>query len=118
MTAWTNEAAPEPAVLKHGVMLRTWLGHTADPAKLREMVVAHREQSERMRVLAVDHAEGAAPVPEWAYPDAVLNWSVQYYADESPVRTPCWPTWTGSRRKRKREASARPDVRPAGSAAA
>ena len=69
-------------MLKHGIMLRTWLGHTADPDKLREMVLAHRAQSERMRVLALDHAEGAAPVAEWAYPVAVLNWSAQYYADE------------------------------------
>ena len=82
VTEWTTEAEPEPAVLKHGIMLRTWLGHTADPAKLREMVLAHRAQSERMRVLALDHAEGAAPVDEWAYPVAVLNWSAQYYADE------------------------------------
>jgi DNA-binding PadR family transcriptional regulator len=77
-----TEAEPEPAMLKHGIMLRAWLGHTADPAKLREVVLAHRAQSERMRVLALDHAEGAAPVPEWAYPVAVLNWSAQYYADE------------------------------------
>ena len=82
VSAWTAEATPEPAMLKHGIMLRAWLGHTADPAKLREMVLAHRAQSERMRVLAQDHAEGAAPVPEWAYPVAVLNWSAQYYADE------------------------------------
>lgn len=82
VSAWTAEAAPEPAVLKHGIMLRAWLGHTAEPAKLREMVLAHRAQSERMRVLAEDHAQGAAPVPEWAYPVAVLNWSAQYYADE------------------------------------
>lgn len=82
VSAWTAEAAPEPAMLKHGIMLRAWLGHTADPVKLREMVLAHRAQSERMRVLAEDHAEGAAPMPEWAYPVAVLNWSAQYYADE------------------------------------
>lgn len=82
VSAWTAEAAPEPAVLKHGIMLRAWLGHTADPVKLREMVMAHRAESERMRVLAEDHAEGAAPVLEWAYPVAVLNWSAQYYADE------------------------------------
>jgi DNA-binding PadR family transcriptional regulator len=82
VSAWTTEEAPEPAVLKHGIMLRAWLGHTAEPAKLREMVLAHRAQSERMRVLAQDHAEGAAPVPEWEYPVAVLNWSAQYYADE------------------------------------
>ncbi len=82
VTAWANESPAEPAVLKHGVMLRMWLGHTADPAKLREVLVAHREQSERMRIRAIADAEGAAPVPGWAYPEVVLNWSVQYYADE------------------------------------
>jgi hypothetical protein len=59
-----------------------WLGHTADPAKLREVLLAHREQSEKMRVRALADAEGAAPVPGWAYPEAVLRWSAQYYADE------------------------------------
>jgi DNA-binding PadR family transcriptional regulator len=82
VTAWANESPAEPAVLKHGVMLRMWLGHTADPDKLREVLVAHREQSERMRIRALADAKGAAPVPEWAYPEVVLNWSVQYYEDE------------------------------------
>jgi DNA-binding PadR family transcriptional regulator len=82
LAAWANQSPAEPAVLKHGVMLRMWLGHIADPDKLRDVLVAHREQSERMRVRAIADAEGAAPVPEWAYPEVVLNWSVQYYADE------------------------------------
>lgn len=82
VTAWANESPAEPAVLKHGVMLRMWLGHTADPARLREVLLAHRQQSERMRVRAVADAEGAAPVPGWAYPEVVLRWSVQYYEDE------------------------------------
>jgi DNA-binding PadR family transcriptional regulator len=82
VSEWANEAPAEPAVLKHGVMLRMWLGHTADPAKLREVLLAHREQSEKMRVRALADAEGAAPVPGWAYPEAVLRWSAQYYADE------------------------------------
>lgn len=82
LTAWANESPDEPAVLKHGVMLRMWLGHKADPAKLKDVMLAHREHSERMRVRALADAEGAAPVPEWAYPEAVLRWSAQYYADE------------------------------------
>jgi hypothetical protein len=82
VTAWANESPAEPAVLKHGVMLRMWLGHNADPAQLREVLVSHREQSERMRIRALADAKGAAPVPGWAYPEVVLNWSVQYYEDE------------------------------------
>jgi DNA-binding PadR family transcriptional regulator len=82
LTAWANEAPPDAAVLKHGVMLRMWLGHTADPAKLREVLIVHREQSERMRVRALADVDGAATNPAWEYPEAVLRWSVQYYADE------------------------------------
>jgi hypothetical protein len=59
-----------------------WLGHMADPAKLREVMVAHREQSERMRIRALADVEGAKRNPNWVYPEAVLRWSAQYYADE------------------------------------
>jgi len=79
---WANEAPVESAVLKHGVMLRMWLGHTADPQQLRAMLAEHREQSERMRVRAQADAEGAASEPGWAYPEMVLRWSERYYADE------------------------------------
>lgn len=79
---WANEAPVEPAVLKHGVMLRMWLGHTADPDELRSMLTEHREQSERMRIRAQADAEGAAKEPGWAYPEMVLRWSERYYADE------------------------------------
>ena len=82
VTAWANESPADPAVLKHGVMLRMWLGHTADPEKLREVLVSHREQSERMRVRAVADIEGAKSNPNWVYPEVVLKWSAQYYADE------------------------------------
>jgi DNA-binding PadR family transcriptional regulator len=82
VTAWANESPADPAVLKHGVMLRMWLGHTADPDRLREVLVSHREQSERMRVRAVADIEGAKSNPNWAYPEVVLKWSAQYYADE------------------------------------
>ncbi len=82
VASWANDSVPEPAVLKHGVMLRMWLGHMAEPDKLREALVAHREQSERMRIRAVADIEGARSNPNWAYPEVVLKWSAQYYADE------------------------------------
>lgn len=82
MARWTNEAPVEPVVLKHGVMLRVWLGHLADPDDLRAMLVEHREQSERMRVRARVDAEGAAAEPDWAYPEVVLRWAERYYASE------------------------------------
>ncbi|WP_421843410.1 PadR family transcriptional regulator [Mycobacterium sp.] len=82
VATWANDAPPDPAVLKHGIMLRMWLGHMAEPEKLREALLAHREQSEQMRVRALAHVEGAKTNPNWVYPEIVLNWSAQYYADE------------------------------------
>jgi DNA-binding PadR family transcriptional regulator len=82
VAAWANNSPPEPAVLKHGIMLRMWLGHMAEPDKLRKALVAHREQSERMQIRALADVEGAKTNPNWVYPEVVLKWSAQYYADE------------------------------------
>jgi DNA-binding PadR family transcriptional regulator len=79
---WADETTVDPAVLKHGVMLRMWLGHVGDPARLRDMLLEHREQSEKMRIRAVADADGAEHEPGWAYPVMVLRWSAQYYEDE------------------------------------
>lgn len=79
---WAVEAPVEPVVLKHGVMLRMWLGHLSDPSSLRDMLVEHREHSEKMRVRAAVDAEGAAQEPGWAFPELVLLWSEEYYAAE------------------------------------
>lgn len=79
---WAAEAPVEPAVLKHGVMLRMWLGHASDPGRLREMLVRHRDESEKMRVRADVDAEAASHEPGWAFPEMVLRWSERYYADE------------------------------------
>lgn len=82
MALWASSAPVEPVVLKHGVMLRMWLGHLADPGSLRETLAEHRDHSERMRVRAAVDAEGAAAEPGWAFPELVLQWSEQYYASE------------------------------------
>lgn len=82
VTRWAAEAPIEPPVLKHGVMLRMWLGHASDPDRLRDMLVAHRDESEKMRVRAAADTEGAAHEPGWAFPEMVLHWSERYYADE------------------------------------
>lgn len=79
---WANESPVEPAVLKHGVMLRMWLGHLADPDKLQSALTEHRDQSEKMRIRAIADAEGASEEPGWAYPELVLRWSEMYYESE------------------------------------
>lgn len=79
---WNNEAPVEPAVLKHGIMLRMWLGHVAEPQHLRRMLEEHRNLSEKMRRRARADVEGAADEPGWAYPELVLQWAESYYEDE------------------------------------
>ncbi|WP_300681868.1 helix-turn-helix transcriptional regulator [Nocardioides sp.] len=79
---WAAEAPVEQPVLKHGVMLRMWLGHASDPDQLRAMLTEHRDMSEKMRIRAAADAAGSSHEPGWAYPEMVLNWSERYYADE------------------------------------
>ncbi|MFB4317653.1 PadR family transcriptional regulator [Actinomadura sp. 21ATH] len=82
VSRWARDAPVEPPVLKHGVMLRAWLGHLMEPERLREVIEQHREYSDRMSRLAEADAEGAAEVAEWAYPEMVLRWSKRYYEAE------------------------------------
>ena len=69
-------------MLKHSVMLRAWLGHLAEPDRLREILSEHIGYAERMRKLAEVDAEGADENPDWAYPGAVLRWCIRHYEAE------------------------------------
>lgn len=77
---WAREAPVEPPVLKHGVMLRLWLGHLLEADRMREVLGRHREYAESMRQRA--EVDGARAEEAWAYPSLVLKWSQRYYAAE------------------------------------
>ncbi|MFD4259206.1 PadR family transcriptional regulator [Streptomyces sp. NPDC058534] len=79
---WVREAPVEPPVLKHGVMLRLWLGHLAEPEPLREVLGRHREHAETMRQRAEADAERTRGEEGWAYPRLTLKWAERYYAAE------------------------------------
>ncbi len=79
---WAREAAVDPPVLKHGPMLRLWLGHLLEPARMREVLVRHQEFAEDMRLRAVADAQSAQGEPAWAYPALTLKWAERYYASE------------------------------------
>lgn len=79
---WAREAAVDPPVLKHGPMLRLWLGHLLEPARMREVLVQHQEFAEGMRLRAVADARSAQDEPAWAYPALTLKWAERYYASE------------------------------------
>lgn len=79
---WARDAAVETPVLKHGVLLRVWLGHLAEPERLREIVAEHRENSEKRRAEAAEDAEEAGTEPVWAHPELALKWAERYHAAE------------------------------------
>ncbi|MCU1395960.1 MAG: PadR family transcriptional regulator [Ilumatobacteraceae bacterium] len=79
---WVQHSSVEPPVLKHGVALRAWLGHLADPARLREVVAEHRDNSAQLAREAGDAAESAAVTDGWEYPALVNRWSQRYFAAE------------------------------------
>ncbi|MGW8887421.1 PadR family transcriptional regulator [Streptomyces sp. NPDC055749] len=79
---WAREAPVDPPVLKHGAMLRIWLGHLLEPEQLREVLAQQREYAEKMRLRALADVEGARAEAAWAYPALTLKWAERYYASE------------------------------------
>ncbi|MFG2999520.1 PadR family transcriptional regulator [Streptomyces sp. NPDC048340] len=79
---WARGAPVDPPVLKHGPMLRLWLGHLLEPEQMREVLVRHQEYAEDMRRRAVADAESAKGEAAWAYPALTLKWAERHYASE------------------------------------
>lgn len=79
---WAREAPVDPPVLKHGPMLRLWLGHLLEPEQMREVLLQQQEYAESMRRRAVADAEEAHGEADWAYPALTLKWAERYYASE------------------------------------
>ncbi|MFI9064848.1 PadR family transcriptional regulator [Streptomyces sp. NPDC053429] len=79
---WAREAPVDPPVLKHGPMLRLWLGHLMEPAQMREVLRRHQEFAEEMRRRAEADAAAAGGEEAWAYPTLTLKWAERYYAGE------------------------------------
>jgi DNA-binding PadR family transcriptional regulator len=82
LSDWVQHSPVDPPVLKHGVGLRVWLGHLADPDQLRRVVEEHRDYAQRMLDEACTAREIAEPNPEWAYPVIMTRWAERYYAAE------------------------------------
>lgn len=79
---WAREAPVEPPVLKHGVMLRIWLGHLLETQQMRDVLGTHREYAEKMRQRAEVDIAGARSEEAWLYPTLTLKWAERYYASE------------------------------------
>ena len=80
---WAREAPVEPPVLKHGVMLRLWLGHLLEADRMREVLGrAPGVRGDDARSAPRWTSAGAHAREAWAYPSLVLKWSERYYTAE------------------------------------
>lgn len=79
---WARGTPVDPPVLKHGPMLRLWLGHLLEPGQMREVLVRHQEFAEEMRLRAAADVESAKDEAAWAYPTLTLKWAERYYTSE------------------------------------
>ncbi|MBT2394594.1 PadR family transcriptional regulator [Streptomyces sp. ISL-100] len=83
LAAWADGSGDAgPPVLKHPLVLRVWLGHLADPDRLRARVADHiaRTSGELKEVRdALARTEGVA---QWAHPHVALRWSERQHLAE------------------------------------
>ncbi|MFD8148080.1 PadR family transcriptional regulator [Streptomyces sp. NPDC059708] len=79
---WARETPVDPPVLKHGPMLRLWLGHLLEPEQMRRLLLQQQEFAEGMRMGAEADVAAAQQEEAWAYPTLTLKWAERYYASE------------------------------------
>ena len=79
---WQADVNAEAPVLKHGVLLRVWLGHLAEPDRLREQILVHRVRLLDELEAAKDSSTQAHAQPDWAYPALVASWAVRRIESE------------------------------------
>lgn len=79
---WQAVVNAEAPSLKHGVLLRVWLGHLAEPDRLREQILDHRFRLVEELEAAKDSSAQADAQPDWAYPALVATWAVRRIESE------------------------------------
>lgn len=82
LRGWARGAPVDLPVLKHGVMLRMWMGHLNDPEQLKSLVSDHIVNLVEMRARAGVQARKSSREPAWAYPAMSLRWSERYFKAE------------------------------------
>jgi DNA-binding PadR family transcriptional regulator len=82
LRSWQATVDAEAPVLKHGVLLRIWLGHLAEPDRLREQIAEHHARLLAELASAKESQEQADAQPDWAYPALVASWAVRRIESE------------------------------------
>jgi DNA-binding PadR family transcriptional regulator len=83
LKAWAARSPASPPVMKHGVMLRVWLGHLLGPDELRAVLLDHITWAEKMRAEASALETSAHEQGQWPYPELALRWSWRFYESEA-----------------------------------
>lgn len=79
---WQDEVDTERTMLKHGLLMRLWLGHLAEPDRLRERITNHRRELENELAQAERSLEGSGGLPERVFPELVVRWTIARLTDE------------------------------------
>ncbi|KDE12250.1 PadR family transcriptional regulator [Rhodococcus aetherivorans] len=79
---WSRESPVEIPVLKHGVMLRMYMGHLNDPEQLKAIVRDHIVNLEDKLRRAGEHADHSDREPGWAFSQMSLRWAERYFQAE------------------------------------
>ncbi|MFF0744730.1 PadR family transcriptional regulator [Streptomyces sp. NPDC004111] len=83
LARWADGAGgAEVPVLKHPLLLRVWLGHLADPARLRARVEDHIARTEGELAQVREARERTRGVADWAHPRVALRWAERQHLAE------------------------------------
>ncbi|MEO9326739.1 helix-turn-helix transcriptional regulator [Gordonia aurantiaca] len=82
LRSWSSRDEVDMPVLKHGVMLRLYMGHLHDPEELKRIVRAHVDNLRDAAERAAQHAEHSEGEPGWAFSQMSLRWAKRYYEAE------------------------------------
>jgi DNA-binding PadR family transcriptional regulator len=82
LTSWVEHEDVEPPVLKHSPLLRVWLGHLTSPDRIRELLLAHRANTEEMLEAARKSEASARNNDDWHYPELVARFATRHYEAE------------------------------------
>jgi DNA-binding PadR family transcriptional regulator len=82
---WAASSPINPPVLKHGVILRVWLGHLLGSDQLRSVLTEHADYAERMHAEAAAFEQSAHRQKIWPYPELALRWSTRYFEAEAEL---------------------------------
>ncbi|HEX7096484.1 MAG TPA: PadR family transcriptional regulator [Acidimicrobiales bacterium] len=79
---WVEQEEVEPPVLKHSPLLRVWLGHLTEPARIRDLLHAHRANTEQLMEDARKAEAVARNNPDWYYPELVTRFAMRHFEAE------------------------------------